>query len=121
MILMLCLRWWYSAGWRWAYDRAIVQRVQGSLDFFSVPDLVKTWLSPFKQTHSEARKGSIDLKIQAAVDNFVSRIIGAIARTVLICCGLILSIVALVTGGIFLVLWPLIPVMPVFIIVGALL
>ena len=121
MILMLCLRWWYSAGWQWAFDRAVTQRVQGSLNFFSVHDLVKTWFSPFKQTQTDGRKSSIDLKVQAVVDNFVSRIIGTIARTVLICCGLIFSVLAVISGVIFLIVWPLIPLAPLFIIIGAML
>ena len=115
---MLCLRWWYSAGWRWAFDRAVTQRIQSSLNAFSVASLVKTWFSPFKQTQSDARKGSIDLKVQAAVDNFVSRIIGAIARTVLIGCGLFLAVFSMITGLLFVLIWPLIPAGPLVALVG---
>jgi hypothetical protein len=121
MIVMLCLRWWYSAGWRWAFDRAVTQRINSALTAFSVSSLAKTWLSPFKQTHSDARKGSIDLKVQAVVDNFVSRIIGAIARTVLIGCGLFLALFSLVTGLLFVLAWPLIPAGPIIALVGAVL
>lgn len=116
---MLCLRWWYSAGWRWAFERFVTRRVNGSLSMFSVLDLAKTWLSPFKQTHSDARKGSIDLKVQAAVDNFVSRIIGAIARTVLIFCGLFLAAFSFLTGLLFVLVWPLIPAGPALAVIGA--
>jgi hypothetical protein len=116
---MLCLRWWYGAGWSWAFDRAVTQRIHSSLTAFSVTSLVKTWFSPFKQTQSDARKGSIDLKVQAAVDNFVSRIIGTIARTVLIGCGLFLALFSLVTGLVFMLVWPLIPAGPILAIVGA--
>lgn len=80
---------------------------------------MKTWFSPFKQTYSSKRKGSIDAKIQSAVDNFVSRVIGSIARTVLIACGLICALVAFVSGVLFIVAWPFIPALPVISLVLA--
>lgn len=119
MIVMLCLRWWYGAGWRWAFERGVLVRMQRSLTAFSVKSLAKTWLSPFKQTVSDARKGSIDLKVQAAVDNLVSRVIGTLARTILIMCGLGLAGFSAVTGFVFLLIWPLLPLMPVIAVVLA--
>lgn len=112
MVIILGLRWWYSSGWGWVWKRSIVDRMQWCFRFFSVPELAKTWFSPFKQTYNSNKRGSIDAKIQSAVDNFVSRIIGSIARSILIFCGLISAVVAIVTGLLFIATWPFIPVLP---------
>ena len=113
MIIALSLRWWYSAGFRWVWQRALLQRIQACFEFFSTPVLIKTWLAPFKQTTSGGKRSSIDAKIQASIDNLVSRMIGALARTVLIISAFICVCIVIVTGLIGIVLWPFIPVMPI--------
>lgn len=117
MVIMLVLRWWYGSGWHWVWQRSVVQRVQWCSETFSIPQLVKTWFSPFKQTYNRADKGSIDTRINALVDNFVSRIIGALARTVLIFTGLLFILAAFVSGVLFLLLWPFIPILPILAVI----
>lgn len=112
MVLFLSLRWWYSSGWGWVWRRSVVARIKSCFDFFSTPTLIRTWFSPFKQTTKSARKGSIDTKIQTAIDNLVSRIIGTMARTVLIFIGLVCALLAFVSGVLMVIAWPLIPVTP---------
>lgn len=112
MVIILALRWWYSAGWLWAWQRSVKERVRWCIEAFSMPALVRTWFSPFKQTYSKAREGSIDLKVQAAVDNLVSRIIGTLARTVILIAGLVCMISSVVSGILIVLIWPFIPMMP---------
>lgn len=114
---MLVLRWWYGQGWRWVWRRATIERVQWLNEAFSISALVKTWFAPFKQTYRKVNKGSIDLHVQAFIDNLVSRFIGTILRTIIIFVGLFGMILALIFGLISLLAWPLIPLSPILAIV----
>lgn len=121
MVLMLVLRWWYGAGWQWAWRRAVNERIQWLSEAFSIPALIRTWFSPFKQTYSKANKGSIDLRVQAAVDNLVSRVVGSVLRTIIIVVGLTGIMLAFVVGVVTVIVWPLIPLLPaiaVYLMVG---
>jgi hypothetical protein len=109
MLVWLSLRWWYGAGWQWAFKRAIVDRLHWCNENFSILGLMRTWLAPFKQTYSGASKGSLDIQIHAFFDNVISRLIGAVARTFIIAAGLVASLFVIVSGALFVVLWPLIP------------
>ncbi len=113
MVIVLALRWWYGAGWQWAWQRSVVQRVAWCVEAFSLSQLAKTWLSPFKQTYTRGRKGSIDTRIQSMIDNLVSRIIGSLARTLIICAGLLCIVLSMLSGLVIMVLWPLVPLLPV--------
>lgn len=120
MVIMLMFRWWYSDGWRWAWQRSVNQRLADYNRAFSLSQLVKTWFSPFKQTLNRGKKGSIDTLVQAAIDNFVSRIVGAIARTFIIFAGLIAITFAFISGVIIFLLWPFLPIMPLLAVMLAL-
>lgn len=109
---MLVLKWWYIAGWKWAWQRAVNERIEWVNQAFSIQAMVRTWLSPFKQTLSNTNKGSIDMRVQATIDNFVSRLIGSLLRTIIIFVGIIGVLVAILTGIFIMVIWPLIPWVP---------
>lgn len=91
----------------------VVDRTHWLAEAFSLSALVKTWFSPFKQTYNGGPKGSIDLKFHAAVDNFVSRIIGGLSRTVLIFTSLLGMAIVFLFGIVMIILWPFIPLLPV--------
>lgn len=74
--------------------------------------LVRTWFAPFKQTYTGKVKGSIGVHIRAAVDSLISRVIGFFVRSVLIVAGLVCSILVIVTGLLFIIVWPLLPLLP---------
>lgn len=112
MIIVLALRWWYGAGWQWAWQRSVSQRISWCMEAFSLRQLIKTWFSPFKQTFSQSSKGSLDVRIQSMVDNLVSRIIGSLARTFIIGVGFICIVLSIVSGLLILILWPLVPLLP---------
>lgn len=112
MIIWLCLRWWYSVGWRWAWQRAVVQRLEWCMDTFSISELVRTWFAPFKQTFVDRAGGSIGAHIRAFIDKFISRVIGFIVRSLLIFTGLLCSMLVFASGLLFMVFWPLIPILP---------
>jgi len=120
MVIWLSLRWWYGAGWQWAMQRAIVQRLQWCNETFSMAAMLRTLFAPFKQTYNNGG-GSIDVKLHAFMDNIISRFVGFFARSFILFTGFIVSVFALVTGAIFVVLWPLIPAaLPISLILIAL-
>ena len=110
MVIWLSLRWWYGAGWQWAFKRTIVERLKWCNENFSVLALMRTWFAPFKQTYSGGVRGSLDIKIHAFFDSIISRFIGALARTALIFMGILAMLFVVVTGCLFLIIWPLVPI-----------
>ncbi len=113
MVIMLVLKWWYGAGWMWAWKRAVNERIEWVNQAFSIKDMIRTWFSPFKQTYSNTNKGSIDMRVQASIDNFVSRLIGSLLRTIIIFVGFLGIILALASGILIMVIWPLVPWFPI--------
>lgn len=109
MTLWLCLRWWYGAGWQWAVHRGIVARLRWCEETFSIFALARTLFAPFKQTLSQSG-GTIDVRFRAFLDNIISRCVGFVARIFIILTGLVVSLLALLSGLIFVALWPLAPV-----------
>jgi hypothetical protein len=108
MVIWLSLRWWYGAGWQWAIKRAIVERLQWCNQTFSITALIRTLFAPFKQTHSQPG-GSIDIRLHAFFDNVISRFVGFFARLFIIFAGLFIGLLALMSGFVFVALWPLAP------------
>lgn len=74
--------------------------------------LVRTWFAPFKQTYSGKVKGSIGVHFRAAVDSLVSRVIGFLVRSVLLLAGLFCSLFVAITGLVFMIIWPFLPLLP---------
>lgn len=117
MFIWLCLRWWYSAGWGYAWQRGVVQRLQWCESTFSMGNLVRTWFAPFKQTYTGSVKGSLGMHFRAAIDRLISRVIGFLVRSILLVAGLVCSLFVFFTGLIFMAVWPLIPLLPLVAIV----
>lgn len=113
MIIWLWARWWYSAGWMWAWQRAVVDRIAWCNNAFSLNRLVATWFAPFKQTAVGKVKGSLGVHFRAFIDSLVSRTIGFLVRSILIGAGLIAIVLAFVSGLLFLALWPFLPFLPI--------
>lgn len=106
------LRWWYGDGWRGRARLAAV-RLDGTIDYFSIGLLAKTLFSPFRQISAGRVNGSLNVQMRALVDKLVSRVIGALIRTViLIVGGIAIGLQVLVTG-ILLVAWGLVPLIPI--------
>jgi hypothetical protein len=108
MVIWLSLRWWYGAGWQWAMQRAIVERLQWCNETFSITALMRTLFAPFKQTYSQPG-GSIDIRLHAFFDNVISRFVGFFARIFIIFTGLVVGLFAVLSGLVFVALWPLAP------------
>lgn len=109
---MAFISWWYGAGWR--RQATLVQaRIVKVVDMFSIDLLLKTLFMPFRQISVGQVDGSLSVKMRAMVDKLVSRVIGAMIRTVTIITGVLVLSGYVVVGMLTLVAWPFIPILPV--------
>lgn len=113
MVLLLGLGWWYSSGWRWAWQRIFIDRLHWVSETFSVRDMLRTLFAPFRQTFAGDVRGSLDAKLRAALDKLVSRAIGFIIRSVLLVMAAVCAVVVIAVALILLILWPLLPMLPI--------
>ena len=86
-------------------------------DFFSIPILIKTFLSPWRKYKWRYPKGFyVGEFFSTLISNVFSRIIGAIFRFVLIILGGLAQIFIFAIGSIIFLLWILIPLILVMLI-----
>ena len=101
--------WHYTRAWfeLWGVWRNFMWFV---VHFFSLPQLVRSWFAPYKRI-TEGRGDKFDLEDLAAyvIIGFLSRVVGAIARTAIIIAGLCALGVTFVGGIIVFLLWALVP------------
>lgn len=113
MFLTGLISWWYSNGWL-NRVRIIKDRIAASADFFSVELLASTLFAPFRQiSATRITSGSIKFKLQNLFDRTLSRVIGAIVRTIVIIIGLLTITVQAIFGLVVLIIWLLAPLLPV--------
>lgn len=107
MAIAYMLGWWYGQGWGWLFG-IIRKNLQAVGEIFSVPILVKTFFAPWKQIQTVS---SFSNFFQAAIDNLVSRFIGAIVRFFMLIAALFLTTGLIIGGLVLVVLWPLFPLL----------
>lgn len=111
MLVIALFSWWYTTAWK-NLAQQIQRRVDRCLDFFSVGILFRTLFDPFRQISAGAVRGSMDVKMRAWADRTFSRVFGAFVRTLFIILGLISSTFLMIFGFLQLVLWPVVPFLP---------
>jgi len=81
-----------------------------NLNYFSIPLLIKTFLSPWRQYQWAYGKG-FDVKryLEAFFSNLISRILGAMVRLILILVGFLTEIFIIFSGMIILFGWLALP------------
>ncbi|HSX17386.1 MAG TPA: hypothetical protein VLH86_04785 [Patescibacteria group bacterium] len=118
MMLFAMLAWWYTAGWAETAKRA-GQRLQRMLETFSVSLLLGSLFEPFKQISAGQSNGKgLDTQLRDFGDRLFSRVFGAVVRSLFILMGLFGALITMIIGLVQIILWPLIPALPV---VGAIL
>ena len=86
-----------------------------NLEYFSLPVLLKTLFAPWRKIQFAAGKGfNIARLLEALASNLISRILGALIRSVLIVAGLATEAVLLAAALATLVAWFLLPLAIVF-------
>ena len=114
MFLTDLISWWYFCGWG-VFLSSLKTRLSDTVDLFSFGDMLRTLFKPYRQisagtTASEA----LDVKIRIFFDRLISRFVGLFARLTIILVGIVALLLEIIIGGILVIIWPVIPVLPVF-------
>ncbi len=112
MFLVGLISWWYGRGWV-EQSKLMARRFKGTLDFFSVGQLLSTLFSPFRQISAGASGESFGAQVRAFVDKSFSRVIGAIVRSITILVGLIAITFQAIYEGVIMILWWFVPLLPI--------
>ena len=110
---MALVSWWYGSGW---LDQVGLVRTRFArvTDRYSLGLLARTLFSPFKQLDAYGNGGnSLDAKLRGWLDLQISRMIGAMIRSCMLIFGLMAMLVEALIAVLRLIVWPLLPVMPV--------
>lgn len=103
--------------WRWYYGQAVKNILVGWRSFvifvseyFSIPLLFKTLLSPWKRDITKRPRG-LDFKklFECLTYNLISRGIGFFVRFFTILIGIIFLLLTAITGAVFFVIWLVLP------------
>ncbi|MCA9367427.1 hypothetical protein KC887_04165 [Candidatus Kaiserbacteria bacterium] len=80
------------------------------IQFFSIPQLLRSLLSPWKRM-TEERHGSWDFEAVAGfiIINLLSRFLGALMRTTIICIGLLSLVITIIGGFVTYIFWIVAP------------
>ena len=88
------------------------------LNYFSIFLLLKTFFSPWRQYRWSYSRGlDIPLYLEVFFSNLISRVLGAILRTVIIFLGLISEIIILILGFLLFLGWFILPAFLVFLLI----
>jgi hypothetical protein len=107
MLVLSFLSWWYGPGWKHVFQ-SLGPRLRSVLVGFSVVQLLRTLFQPWRRIISYPG-ASLQAKLQAKLDNLVSRAIGFIVR-LFVLIGAIFTMLGVAMLTIFeVLLWPLLP------------
>ncbi len=107
MLMLEFFHWWYGDGWR-RLGRELTHDLGRIWAGLSVPLLLGTLFAPWRRIVSVG-SGGFDAQIRAAIDNLVSRCVGATVRTIVLLAAFVLTFGRLILGIGELVAWPLLP------------
>lgn len=103
--------------WRWYYGQAIKDVLKGwknfiifSLEYFSIPLLLKTLFAPWKRDITKKPRG-LDFKklFEYLTFNLISRGMGFFIRFFTICVGILFFLLVVILGFIFFIIWLFLP------------
>lgn len=106
------ISWWYSRGWSSQWSR-IAERWSRTAELFSIGQLFSTLFAPYRQISAGKLSGSIAAVVRAALDQLVSRTIGAFVRFFTIIIGVIVLIVQAIYEVLIAAVWWLVPLLPI--------
>ena len=112
MFIVGILSWWYGPGWRERASR-LSERLKASMDYFSIDLLLRTFFAPFRQIAAGKVEGPLGVQMRALLDRIISRIIGAMIRFVMIIVGSLAIGFHGVLGGVVLIFWAFVPLLPI--------
>ncbi|MDX1765705.1 MAG: hypothetical protein R3313_02000 [Candidatus Saccharimonadales bacterium] len=119
MLFGAFLTWWYGRGWAATLDQA-GHRMKILVEIFSIPILFKTLFSPWKQIVSVSSKDqALNIKMRTVIDNIISRFVGFWVRLIVLFTGLLGMLGAAIIGLIWIIAWPIIPLLIPILIVAS--
>jgi len=112
MFIVGLFRWWYTIGWQ-RRARLVMERIDSTMDFFSIGLLARTMFSLFRQDGAGKIDGPLSAKINAFIGRLLSRIIGAFIRLTVLIVGLFAITLHALLGILILLLWAFVPMFPI--------
>lgn len=114
MAVIQMITWWYAEGWG-IFAKKLGTKLADLADFFSLSSLLRTLFQPYRQISAGDTKAgaSLEAKFQAFIDRLISRAVGFVSRFVLLIIGVLALIFTLVLGTVMIVIWPVIPFLPI--------
>lgn len=108
--------WWYGPGWKQAAARSR-HRLARTTEFFSFALLARSLFAPYKQISAGAVRGNIAIQFRAFIDRTVSRFVGFFVRLTVLFAGTVSLLGQGVVFLCWLMLWPLVPLLPLVMLV----
>jgi|SRR3972149_7080423 len=110
--------WWYSRGLRdfFIYLKAIFLKIT---DIFSVKLLLSTYLSPWKRDITRAEGLPLNVVFQVIIFNLVSRLLGAIIKTVILFVYLMALVVFFALSLSLIIVWLFLPLISIISLIYA--
>lgn len=114
MLFVSFFSWWYGDGWKMQITK-VGNGITNTIDQFSIPQLVVTLFSPFRQISagSAAVNTSMQVKYHMWADRLFSQFFGAFVRFFAILAGIAVLLFLLIIGAFRIIGWSLIPFIPV--------
>lgn len=112
MFIVGMFTWWYSGGWLQCV-LSVRDRLLSTYDYFSIDLLIKTLFAPFRQISAGKVRGPIGVQLRALFDQLISRVIGGVVRSAVIVIGSLTLCVVALLGAFRIIIWPLIPLLPI--------
>lgn len=112
MQLVALLSWWYGSGVLRMF-RTVQMKFASLLDYFSIDLLARTLFAPFRQISAGGVRGPIGMQVRAFFDQLISRVIGAIVRSMVIVIGCIAILLQAIVSLLFILLWFVMPLLPI--------
>lgn len=113
------ISWWYTLGWITA-TKKLAALLAGIGRQFSITLILRTLFSPWKQVVADSDPARpVGLKLRGVVDNLISRFVGFFIRLFTLIAAAIVTLVIGSLGLAGLVLWPMVPFLPIFFILLA--
>lgn len=113
MFIVGMLSWWYTLGWK-KVATVLLEKLASTEDFFSIDILLSNLFAPYKQiSASGSGLGTFQDKVREWFDKQFSRVFGAIIRLLIIVVGVAWLFTQLAVYFVVLIMWPLLPILPV--------
>lgn len=91
---------------------ALKNQLVRTYDYFSIGLLASSLFAPYRQISAGGVKGPVSVMLRAFFDRQLSRVIGVVARTILIVIGLVWITVQVAIGVLTIIGWSMLPFAP---------